>query len=399
MSGSPDILMFLTNGFASDPRVEKEAAALIGAGYRVAVLAWDREGSLPSRDERNGVAIERFGPSGGHGRGARNIPGFVSFWRAAAGRASELQPRALHCHDLDTAPAGLMARSRIARSAQGSGRGSDPHADARTPALVLDFHELYRQSNMIPKGIAGTVVGGVATLVERRAVPASDAVLVANPGSMSAYARYRDRSAFHIIENAPDKGRFAPHGPRRTRPDEPLTVGFMGQKRYTASLLDLIEVTQRDERLHSILAGGGVGAAEVEAAAEGKHRLEVSGRFVYDELPALYARCDVVHAVYDTGLGNVRTLFPVKVMEAMACALPVIVAEGTWVAEYVREHGIGLAVDPGPDPLRTALTTLLEDPATAREMGRRGRDRIEAGLNWEAVADRLVDVYRGLLGE
>ena len=389
MTGGNDIVMFLANGFASDPRVEKEAVALIAAGHSVTVLAWDREGSLPVTEERSGIRIERFGPPSGHGRGARSIPGFLRFWRSAARRAATLAPSVLHCHDLDTAIAGLLARRRLARVRDLGG----------IPRLVLDFHELYRQSNMIPRGVAGRLVGAVAALVERVAIPRSDAVLVANPGSMSAYRRYERDCEFHIIENAPEKTRFVPHGPRRTQPDEPLTIGYMGQKRDATSLLNLIGVTRGDARLRAILAGGGVGAAEVEAAASGCARLEVSGRFVYDDLPELYKRCDVIYAVYDASLLNWRTAFPVKVMEAMACALPVIVAQGTWVADYVREHGIGLAVDPGPGPLHTALATLLEDPAAAREMGTRGRERIDAGLNWEAVADRLVGVYRGLLGE
>ncbi len=378
-----DIVMFLTNGLASDPRVEKEAAALIAAGHQVTVLAWDREGSLPRVEERAGMHIERLGPVSGHGRGVRSIPGFRTYWSAAARRAVELRPDVLHCHDLDTAVAGLRARKRLSRA-------------GRSPRLVLDFHELYRESNMIPKGWAGRSVRLAVTLVERRSIPAADAVLVANPGSIGAYDRYASATAFHVIENAPDIDRFEPRGPLRKEPGEPLTVGFMGQKRYIDSLLDLIEVVGRDDRLRAILAGGGVGAAQVEGAAAGNDRIEVSGRFVYDELPGLYGRCDAIHAVYDTGLGNVRTLFPVKVMEAMASALPVIVAKGTWIAGYVEDHGIGYSVAPGTDELHRVLEDMLGDPARAAEMGARGRALIEAGLNWHAVADRLVDVYAGL---
>jgi glycosyltransferase involved in cell wall biosynthesis len=377
--------MFLTNGLRSDPRVEKEAAALTGAGYSVCVLAWDREGTLPRTEQRGGLHIERFGPAGGHGRGARNVPGYLSFWWAAARRSAELQPRALHCHDLDTAPAGMLARRRTPRK--------------QRTRLVLDFHELYRESNMIPRGVVGRLVSPVVALVERCAVPTSDAVLVANPGSMDAYRCYEGTSDFRVIENAPDAKRFSSEGPARRTASDPMTVGFMGQKRYVEGLLDLIEVVQRDERLCALLAGGGVRAHEVEAAAVGKERVEVSGRFSYDDLPALYGRCDVVHAVYDTGLGNVRTLFPVKVMEAMASALPVIVGSGTWIAGYVEEHGIGLPVERGPEALQGALETLLDDPRAAREMGMRGRALIEAGLNWETVSKRLVDAYAELLNE
>ena len=43
----PLVVMLLTNDFVSDPRVEKEAVALIGAGWDVTVLAWDRAGTAP----------------------------------------------------------------------------------------------------------------------------------------------------------------------------------------------------------------------------------------------------------------------------------------------------------------------------------------------------------------
>jgi glycosyltransferase involved in cell wall biosynthesis len=120
----------------------------------------------------------------------------------------------------------------------------------------------------------------------------------------------------------------------------------------------------------------------------------VSGPFSYDGLPDLYMQCDCIYAVYDARLGNVRTLFPVKVMEAMACGLPVIVAEGTWAGNYVLEHGIGLVVRPSDVvALRGALGALKSDPAGVAEMGRRGRGIIEGGLNWPAAAGRLTDIY------
>lgn len=373
----PLVVMLLSNGLSSDPRVEKEAAALVGAGYRVTVLAWDRGGKLPEREERGGFHIERLGPRAAHGSGLRNIGRYREFWSAAAARASELGPDVVHCHDLDTAPAGMSA----VRSRKGA------------PALVLDFHELYRESNMVPqRGAVGAAARAAVRLLEIRALRAADAVLVANPGTLDYYRALGAGAKIVAIENAPDAGVFRPvAGPR---PDRPFTVGFMGQKRYLGGLLTLIDVVKEDDGLAALLAGGGTAADEVARYAGGVERIQVSGPFSYRELPALYARCDVIHAVYDVSLGNVRTLFPVKMMEAMACGLPVVVARGTWAGEYAERTGVGLCVTPDDKAsLRDALLRLKDDPEASAEMGRRGRALVEAGLNWSAVTGRLLEAY------
>jgi succinoglycan biosynthesis protein ExoL len=374
------VVMLLSNGLSSDPRVEKEAAALVAAGYDVTVLAWDRRGDLPSHEERGGFAIERLGPRARHGGGLRNMTKYQAFWTAAAVRAVQLQPDIVHCHDLDTAPAGM----RVVPSLR------------KRPALVLDFHELYRESNMVPqRGLVGRAARAAVRLIELRALRAADTVLVANPGTLDYYRALGAGDKLVSIENAPDLELFRPAG--GPRPDRPFTVGFMGQKRYVRGLLDLIDVVQRHDGLAALLAGGGTAAEEVARHAEGLQRIEVLGPFSYAELPALYARCDAIHAVYDVGLGNVRTLFPVKMMEAMACAMPVIVAGGTWAGDFATREGVGVTVEPdSADSLEAAILRLKDDPQASAEMGRRGRAIVEAGLNWQAVTSRLLKAYSDL---
>lgn len=40
----PSVIFLRTNPVSPDPRIEKEADALIEVGYNVSVFAWDREG-------------------------------------------------------------------------------------------------------------------------------------------------------------------------------------------------------------------------------------------------------------------------------------------------------------------------------------------------------------------
>lgn len=371
------VVMLLSNDGASDPRVEKEAIALVRAGREVVVVAWDRAGAQPPSEECDGYRIERLGPRASHGGGARNLPRYREFWRAAAARVVELAPDVIHCHDLDTAPAGLTALKHL----------SD------RPRLVLDFHELYRYSRMVPqRGFVGFAARRAVRLVERRAIPRADVVLTVSPGQVQYY---RDAGAREVVlvENAPDLERY--HVVNRDEDD--FVACFIGQKRYLPGLVSLIEAVQFDERLGALIVGGGPAEQAVADAARGKARVEVHGRVGYGEIAALYDRCDAVYACYDNALENWRTAFPVKVMEGMACGLPVIVAKGSWVADYVAEHRIGVSAD-GADPsdVAGALLSLADGRHEAREMGERGRALAEAGLNWAAAAGRLVAVYDSL---
>ena len=373
-------VMLLSNGFVSDPRVEKEARALLGSGWRVTVLAWDRSREAPEREHRDGVTIERLGPPASHGAGLANVSAYRAFWTAAARRTVELGADVVHCHDLDTAPAGLSAVRSLERV-----RG-------RRAALVLDFHELYRESNMIPHaGIKGAVAGIGVRWVERSALRRADVVIVANPGTANSYGSSAEQRIV-VVENAPDSSILRPDPAARVC--QPFTVGYAGQKRYAGGLVDLIEVVQSHSDMHAFLAGGGTAAEEIARLAAARERVEVSGRFGYADLPSLYGRFDVVYAVYDAALGNVRTLFPVKVMEGISCGLPVVVTKGTWVGDWVNEHGVGIAVSPGDrGELEAALVRLKDDPVLRAEMGAAGRAVVDAGLNWKAASERLLAVY------
>lgn len=367
--------MLLSNEFASDPRVEKEALALASAGWEVTVLAWNRSGTLAAVERREGFTIERVGPVAAYGSGLKNLTGFRGFWDAAARRATQLAPSVVHCHDLDTAPAGLSAVKGLAAGTR----------------LVVDFHELYRESRMVPRG---AVLGGLARAaidaLERRVLARADAVIVSTEAMRDRYVMMGVSPV--VIENAPDAQMFRPEV--AAEPHDGFRVCYAGQKRYTASLIVLAEAVQRDPRFHARLAGGGVSAEKIAQVAAGLQRVEATGPFTYAEAPDLYRGCDAVYAVYDRRVGNIRIALPVKALEGMACGLPVIVNRDTWMGDFVVREGVGIAVGgESVDELAAALAGLADNPDVACEMGRRGRRYVEEKLNWKIVSARFVEVY------
>jgi glycosyltransferase involved in cell wall biosynthesis len=90
--------------------------------------------------------------------------------------------------------------------------------------------------------------------------------------------------------------------------------------------------------------------------------------------------------------------FGITPVEAMACGTPVIGANVGGIKDTVRHGETGLLVPPkDPDALADALAAVLGDPARRAAMGRAARRRAVRHYTWATVADRVADVYRGVL--
>lgn len=90
-----------------------------------------------------------------------------------------------------------------------------------------------------------------------------------------------------------------------------------------------------------------------------------------------------------------RDGIPNVILEAMAVALPVVSTRISGIPEAVVDGVTGILVDPGdPGELARAMIRLLDDPAAAGDMGRRGRQRVqemfEVGHNARALQERLL---------
>ena len=89
-----------------------------------------------------------------------------------------------------------------------------------------------------------------------------------------------------------------------------------------------------------------------------------------DDLPRIYAATDLAVATYDAAQPNVRLLDPNKLYEALVMQTPIVVSAGTFLAERVRDYGIGFAVDASSEEAITAflrsLTTEALDACRAR---------------------------------
>jgi len=129
----------------------------------------------------------------------------------------------------------------------------------------------------------------------------------------------------------------------------------------------------------------------IEAAGL-QSRIVITGELPIEEVPRWYQRL-TIYAFTSRNEG-----FGLTLIEAMSAAAA-LVASRAGAAEFVVEDGVtGVLTPPGDvDALVAALEPLMRDPASAAQMGRRGRARVLEKFSLDAEAAAIAEVYRSLV--
>lgn len=97
-------------------------------------------------------------------------------------------------------------------------------------------------------------------------------------------------------------------------------------------------------------------------------------------------------------LPTLRDAFPTVIMEAMAARLPVIASEVGGVPEIISGPRLGVLVPAGdPDALAAAIDHATRDDQWRERVAEEARIHVERTLSIAHWADRLEQLYRGLL--
>ena len=98
-------------------------------------------------------------------------------------------------------------------------------------------------------------------------------------------------------------------------------------------------------------------------------------------------------------LANNMAGMPTKLLESMALGLPVVYSDFPSYQEVAGAYRAGVAVDPtDPEKIADAIEYLVKNPESAREMGENGQRGIREQFNWSVECDKLLDLYRNILG-
>ncbi len=181
-------------------------------------------------------------------------------------------------------------------------------------------------------------------------------------------------------------------------PARVLFVGRLIERKGLPYLLEAVRLVAEKRPVHLDIVGeGSLKASLMERAVELgiSDRVTFHGRVDDDTLARLYARCTIfvlpaiVDAHGDTeGLG-------VVLLEAMSYQKPVIATAVGGIRDIVRDGETGLLVAEKDAPaLALAIQRLLDDPAWAVSLGRRGAAYVKEQFDWERIVDEIESLYR-----
>lgn len=119
----------------------------------------------------------------------------------------------------------------------------------------------------------------------------------------------------------------------------------------------------------------------------------------HHEIPALIAEADICVAPLGLNDRNVtQGACPIKVLEYMAAARPLVASNMPIVRELVREDVDALLFSPNdPDDLARQILTLLNDEALSKQLADSASERALTKFTWHESQKKLLKVYDKLL--
>ena len=177
-----------------------------------------------------------------------------------------------------------------------------------------------------------------------------------------------------------------------------LTVGrWLSSERYKGMdtlITSLPRLLMKFPDLNLVAVGEGDDREWLEHMAEKngvRRHIHFYSGISYEELSACYGACELF-ALPSRGEG-----FGLVYLEAMARGKPVIGGAHGGAPEVIDDGTTGYLVQHGdPVQLATSIETLLENPTLAKQMGARGKQRVENEFRFNVFAKSVKKLFREL---
>ena len=364
-----------------------------------------------------------------------NIPRFFVSHRLALARAAQAAGYEVHVATASDDAANL-ARIRDAglelHPIPLEQHGRSPVAELRTLAALISLYRRLAPDLIHHVTIKPVLYGGIAARVTRqRAVVAAmsglgrtfrdDGGRPRSPGLLLLLAmRFAlpARSTHVLVQNSDDLAllsdlRIASEGhasvipgsgvdlerfPATPQPQGLPRVLYSGRLMRQKGLLSFVEVARRlAGSAQFVVAGyselGSPDAVPVEQLEQWADEGLIDWIGPRDDMPSVLARASIVvlPTVYGEGV-------PKALIEAAACARPIVTTETPGCRDICIDGVNGLLVQPGSiDGLEHAIRRLIDDPALRERMGSEGRRLVEEHFGLELVVAQTLGLYADLL--
>ena len=338
------------------------AAHLRGRGHEVVILA---PGDRPSADPHVRIVGGTVGLRW-NGSVAR-ISVSRSTWTGIGAALKELAPEIIHVHEPFTPGASMFAVFQ-----------------ANAP-IVATFHSYYE-----PGKFHSRVYAAAAPLLRPVWNRVDERIAVSEAARLTIVSRMGE-APIRILPNGTDVAVFAGADPAPLPPGRKLLfVGRLEPRKGFSVAVDAFARLASDyPDLRLVVVGKGAEQDVVDRLEPSvRARVDMMGFVGGADLPGFHRAADIFLA---PSTGNES--FGIVLVEAMAAGLPVIASDIPGYRDVTRSGVEGLLVPPGDaGALAGAIRRVLDDPALANSLGRRGAERARQ-FDWSEIVHQLEDIY------
>lgn len=218
-----------------------------------------------------------------------------------------------------------------------------------------------------------------------------------------AHLALRSESDFPVIYNPVDTLAFRPDAERRAAArmamgvgDEQFVIGnvarFAEQKGHSILVQSAQEVVRARPKTHFVLVGDGILRPLIEA------QVKEAGLVKYFSF--LGQRMDMkdLYPGFDAFvLPSLWEGFPLSMIEAMSCGLPVVATSVGGVGEALNDE-TGLLIPPADThALTEALITLQSQPELSKALGDTARQSVLARFSLDNIVEQYIKLYKTVL--
>lgn len=360
---------------AIDPAVNKVAKTLSENGYDVKLLVWDRQNTLSAKDG-DGYTVCKFNLKAPYDK--FTVLFYLPIWWTyeffflLKGKCN-----VIHACDLDTLiPAILIKLVKRVR-------------------LCYTIYDFY--ANNLPDGRFQLVRKLIRTLVasvERFGIRFTEVLFLVDESRYEDVRGARIKKLAYIYNSPPDH--FDAKRAHESRERTEIAIFYAGAISKSRGLEHMIKAIEDLDNSTLIIAGTGPDKDLLEnQAADARSKIQYIGWIPYKEVIKRTLEADVLFAFYSPEVPANKWASPNKLFEAMMCGKPIIVSDGSSMANIVREENCGLVVPYGDvQTIRGAIVQLKSDPGLRQKLGANGRRAYEGKYDWQIMEQRLLTLYQ-----
>ena len=344
------------------------------AGYKVHILAWDRDADTGEREDFITVAgenipITRLGYAATFGEGFKNIRPYLKFQFHMRKWLGDNDFDVVHACDFDTAFFSYGVAKR------------------KHKKFIFDiFDFLYAEPQ--------TFFQKCVKSAQFRLIHSADATIICTEERKKQIFGSKPKY-LSVIHNTPfveQTGNFK----FQIEKSNKIKIVYVGILQDYRLLKEITEAIMQSDNLELYIGGFGKYEKYFQDMDKKYQNIKFYGRLTYDQTLALEKECDIMLAIYDPKIENHRYAAPNKFYESLMLGKPVVMVKNTGMSQVVSENKIGVLIDYTKEDFLKGINWLILHQSEWPTISEKMKKIYQSKYSWKIMDKRLLKLYETL---